>query len=436
MPAQEMQTSQKRVLLTNNSLSARAGTECTIRDLSIGLLNRGHRPIVYSPTLGSLSEEIRVRGIPVIDDLRLLAEAPDIVHGHHFIPTAEALIHFPSSPALFVCHAWEYWMERPPRFPQIQMYGAVSEAVRDRLVHSEGIEPSAVIVLLNAVDLSRVPPRTRELSRQAKSALCFTARRTHVPVLRTACEQLGIQLSTLGNCGNRVVGHPERELIDYDVVFATGRSAIEALCAGAAVIVCDSHGLGGLVTSENYSSFRRLNFALRSLVKPISVETIVAELRTFNVDDAARVSELARSEVSLDTQLDRLLAIYDSIISTWQQAHTKITAESRNALLDFLHEALPRKITDPRWPWQLERDQLVQKIDYLDKECASLQSHLSDERSVRRSIAAQLSKESASRVVAEQGLRQVHQSHSWRITAPLRWLKDTLSLAGTRRSGN
>ena len=165
-----------------------------------------------------------------------------LIHGHHFIQTAEALIHFPTTPAIFVCHAWKFWQEQPPKFAQIQIYGAVSETARDRLVHSEGIDPEKVVLLLNAVDLTRVTARRRPLSRTVQRAICFTRGKAHVPILRSACERLGIVLDTLGRCADRYVAHPERELADRDVVFATGRWAIEALCSGAAVIVCDARG--------------------------------------------------------------------------------------------------------------------------------------------------------------------------------------------------
>ena len=106
-----------------------------VRDLAVGLARRGHKPIVYSPTLGAVAAEIAARGIAVIDDLQKLAETPDIVHGQHSIPAAEALIRFPDAPAIYVCHSFDMWLEAPVHFPQIGAYVAVDEACRDRLVH-------------------------------------------------------------------------------------------------------------------------------------------------------------------------------------------------------------------------------------------------------------------------------------------------------------
>ncbi len=48
-----------RILLTNNSLGGRAGTELYVRDIAIELMRRGHRPVAYSTKLGTVAEELR-----------------------------------------------------------------------------------------------------------------------------------------------------------------------------------------------------------------------------------------------------------------------------------------------------------------------------------------------------------------------------------------
>ncbi|MGH9539020.1 MAG: hypothetical protein ACRD3H_13930 [Terriglobales bacterium] len=71
------------ILLTNRVLAGRSGTEVVVRDLSFGLKQRGHTPLVYSPVLGSMAAEIRGHGIAVYDNLRDIAPTPDVIHGHH-----------------------------------------------------------------------------------------------------------------------------------------------------------------------------------------------------------------------------------------------------------------------------------------------------------------------------------------------------------------
>ena len=70
------ETNNLTVLLTNVRLEDRTGTELYVRDLAFGLLAKGHRPVVYSPRLGKLAQEIRAETIPVVDDLNQLSVVP------------------------------------------------------------------------------------------------------------------------------------------------------------------------------------------------------------------------------------------------------------------------------------------------------------------------------------------------------------------------
>jgi hypothetical protein len=56
---------------------------------------------------------------------------------------------------------------------------------------------------------------------------------------------------------------PEGLLPHYDLVFAKGRCALEALAVGAAVVLCDASGLGPLVTAAELDGLRARNFGVR-----------------------------------------------------------------------------------------------------------------------------------------------------------------------------
>src|ERR1043166_7217776 len=113
------------VLLTNVWLAYRAGSEAVTRDIAPGLGRRGHRPIVYAPPLGSPAEVRGAAGVSLICDLRHLSDPPDFILAHHSIPCGEALIRFPGTPAIYICHSFSLWMEAPVYFPQIGAYVAV-----------------------------------------------------------------------------------------------------------------------------------------------------------------------------------------------------------------------------------------------------------------------------------------------------------------------
>jgi len=142
-----------RILITNWILDDPGGTQLYVRDLAMALLARGHRPFVYSRIHGDISAQIKAAGIPVVDNLNEIDLAPDIIHGHHHIETLTALLRFPSTPGIFICHGPVPMQEAPPRFPRIVQYLAVSKAARDRLVARNDIPGDRVRIVSNFVDL-------------------------------------------------------------------------------------------------------------------------------------------------------------------------------------------------------------------------------------------------------------------------------------------
>lgn len=347
-----------RILITNLVLG-RHGTGVVVRDLAIGLSRRGHFPIVYSPGLAG-ENEISARGIPTITRLAQLGEVPDIIHGHHFTTAAEAFILFPETPRIFVCHGWNGWKERPPRFPGV-LYAAVSETTRDRVVQTEGIPADRVRILSNAVDLERVPDRPAPLASRPARALAFGKMPFPNPVLQEACNMLGLELSGLGKGSHRLVGHPEAELVRQDLVFATGRSAIEALCCGCAVILCDENGLGPMITTGNYARLRRQNFALRALSKQFSTKNVVEEISRFDADDARRVVAAIRQDADLNRYLDEIEGYYRLAIATFR-ANPPSPEENWRALHNFLSDVLPGSGRAAN-VWSQERAELLRRAE-------------------------------------------------------------------------
>src|SRR5262245_31739215 len=147
------------VLFTNNTLSARAGSEIWVRDVARSLVARRHQPIAFSLVLGAVAEELRSATVPVVDDLTDVATVPDVIHGQHHLETLIAALHFPTVPIVHFCHGWLPWEERPLKHPSIVRYVAVDETCVERLTMEEGIPPDRVELLLNFVDLERFQPR-------------------------------------------------------------------------------------------------------------------------------------------------------------------------------------------------------------------------------------------------------------------------------------
>jgi hypothetical protein len=322
----------RRVLIATITLAGRTGTATYTRDLALALLRRGHLPIVYASQGGPLAEELRNATIPVVHDLDDAGAPPDVIHGHHHLETLIAVTRYPRVPALFVCHDSLTWHSIPPVGPRIGMYVAVDRNCRDRMMFEHGIAEQSIHVLTNAVDMQRFAPRT-PLPAKVRRAIVFSnlaREETWVGPVREACERRGIALDTAGSASGRPTDHPEDVLPHYDLVFAKARCAIEALAVGNAVIVCDEQGLAGLVTTGSLDALRQLNFGARTLRRPITVDSIGAEIDRYDPAEAAAVSDRIRQSADVDLLADQYIALYDDLCARPPAGDDELLTVSRS----------------------------------------------------------------------------------------------------------
>ncbi|HEX5069241.1 MAG TPA: glycosyltransferase family 4 protein [Vicinamibacterales bacterium] len=305
-----------RLLLTNVTLAGRTGTEIVTRDLALGLHRRGHRVAVYAPSRGPIADELETAGVRVvtrIDDI----DGPDIVHGHHFIETVEALARFPRARGIFVCHDRTAPHSCPPRWPAVQRFVAVDENCLERLQQDCEIPAAETRVILNAVDMSRFAPRAAPLPAKPARALVFSHNAwpgTHADVVRAVCDRLAIPVDVMGAGAGNVADAPEAHLPQYDLVFAKARCALEAMAAGAAVVLCDTVGSGPMVTPDLVSCLRQWNFGARTLTQALNPDRLAREIDKYDPAQAAATSAMIRQEASLDMALDRYEELYREVM--------------------------------------------------------------------------------------------------------------------------
>ncbi|HYO62561.1 MAG TPA: glycosyltransferase [Pyrinomonadaceae bacterium] len=324
-----------RVLITNTTLATRTGTETYVRDLALGLLRRGHAPVVYSPETGEIARELRKATVPVVETLSGVAAAPDVIHGNQAAELMTALLHFPGVPAVFFCHSWIGWPNVPPPHPRVLRAVAVDDTCRDRLMLEHGVAEERLRVLLNAVDLERFRPRAAPLPARPARALVFSNTAndsTHLAAVREACARRGIALDVVGAEANTSTSEPESLLGRYDLVFAKARCALEAMASGAAVVLCDMFGSGPLVTTHEFDRLRRLNFGMRSLDRPIDAEVLGREIERYDAADAAEVSRRVRASAGLDSLVEEIIALYREVVAEHEgRGGGDALAESRAA---------------------------------------------------------------------------------------------------------
>ena len=368
-----------RILLTNIWMTGRGGSESVTRDLARGLVALGHSPTVYTPIIGQSGLELESSGVPVIDDLRRLKDPPDVIHGHHSVPTVEAIVRFPRTPVVNVCHAWAFGVEAPVSFPQVQFHVGVDEVCVERIAHSPGIDPSRIYLIPNGVELRRIPARRRPLSSSPQKAVAFGKATALHPILAGVCADMGIELEIVGPPLGKPIADPEEVLATADLVFGSARAALEALCAGSVVVVCDARGIAGRATMENYNELRRNNFGLRCLTHPVSAANLRSAIESYDAGEAEALAGLAREDANMAKVIDQYLQLYRRSIEDIR--FRPVAEDDYNlALSGFLRAVLPRSAPNPaRSSDELGRD-VVGRLLQLAEENFRLKRELSAAR--------------------------------------------------------
>jgi glycosyltransferase involved in cell wall biosynthesis len=452
-----------RILITNNTLAGRAGSEVYVRDLALALLRRGHDPVVYSNVLGEVAEELRRATVPVIDDLSALNSPPDLIHGQHHLDAMVAVLRFPQVPAIYMCHGWAPWQERPPVYPSIRRYVGVDDLCRERLLTTPGIAADRVDVLLNGVDLARFQARP-PLPARARSALVFSnyaAPGGYGDTIVRACRAHGLErVEIVGGCSGRSTAEPERLLQEFDIVFAKARSAIEAMAVGCAVVVADTSGLAGMVDSNNVQRLRRFNFGVRTMqAQRVSEASVAAALARYDAQDAGRVSAFIRADADFDAGIDRLLDIYGQAMAEGplpapaDAGHAAASAylaslsvmlkerEVAQARADAAEQQLAQQQLAAEEQLLHSRAEGTQAIEalgarhaaQLQEITARSQEQVSQVSALRQALeAAQAQQDALRTAVAEaqpqvEALAEIHRSRAWRAVSGYRRFRKWLS---------
>ena len=327
------------VLITNQVMDWPSGTVIYARDLALELLRRGHRPIVYTWFPGRISRQLEAAGVEVVTSLWRLGERPDVIHGHHRRLVRGALLRFPDVPVVAFCHNPTDPWDAPTPDAGIARYCGVSSRCAERLM-SIGAPAAATEVRPNFVDLNRFAIRNA-LPAEPRRALVFSnyaSSRSYLPTIGAAASRLGMSLDVVGHDAHHESDEPERLLSSYDLVFAVGKSALEAMAVGCAVVLCDRPGLGPMVTAGDFVRLRQLNFGLMTLTQPITEDGIARECARYDPADAERVRTLVRSYCGLERAVDDLLALYRQVIADRAAAVAGLGAGN----------AVPRRRSSPR----------------------------------------------------------------------------------------
>jgi Glycosyltransferase Family 4 len=320
------------ILISNNTLDSFAGSESYVLDLCKELLKKGHKPICFSLKLGEVAEVLRRNTIPCIDDLNQLTLTPDIIHGQHGIETMMAVCHFYDTPAVNMCHGWLPWQEIPICHPRILRYIAVDALCKERLTLEYGIGEEQIDIIPNFLHVENYPLRG-PLPDKIKKAAVFSnyADFNNTVVIRKVCEEYGITLDLLGENSGQPIEDVAPKLANYDLVFAKGRCAMEALIVGSSVVIMHQDRLAGMVTSDRIQHFKPLNFGTRTMLKQLNELNLKDEITLYKPQNAREVSNAMRTCLNADKTVDKLIDCYCRVLEEFK--HTKYTRESEASAL-------------------------------------------------------------------------------------------------------
>jgi hypothetical protein len=138
----------------------------------------------------------------------------------------------------------------------------------------------------------------------------------------------------------------------YDLVFAKGRAALEALAVGNALVVCDAFGAGPMVTTQNVVQLRTLEGDYMRFYTPLTTDAIVRQIEHYDPADAAEVTRWIRSVAGVDQAIPHIVAAYGAAIEELAPHGADPEADSRAAAayLRWLSIQIKEKLAERRYP--------------------------------------------------------------------------------------
>ncbi|HZY72525.1 MAG TPA: hypothetical protein VFE22_05405, partial [Edaphobacter sp.] len=191
---------------------------------------------------------------------------------------------------------------------------------REALICFSGIPEDRIAIHQNPTDLERFPRRT-PLPAVPRRALVLSNAISHansLSAIERACRRSGLSLDTVGLSMGTARLDTESILGDHDIVFATGRSALDALATGCAVMLAGPSGFGELITTGNYDLLRYRNFGMHAIPLPATEETVLSQLGKYDPQDAAKVTDRVRRTEGLCEATARLVEIYETAIDEFR----------------------------------------------------------------------------------------------------------------------
>ncbi len=320
-----------KILITNHQLKGRGGSELFALEIGLALRTRGHEVCLFSTLAGDISEQAEAAGIPYVKDPAACPFHPDLIHGQHHLETMIALTQWPGVPGIYFLHGATPWEEHPPRHPRLHRYLGTSPRFNWWIARECGVTESEVGTIRNFMDpakFSSVRPPGNCTHRAAVFHNTMDPKGKPFAAIMSACHAHGLTLEGVGALFGNLTKQPEIDLLEYDVVFAGGRSAIEAMACGCTVIPVTKEQAESRIHPANYDEMVDRNFTAEINAPHITAEQIMAELGSIDPLETAAVTARIRHEATLEKAVDALLHHYSIAMAAHKASANNDPAEA------------------------------------------------------------------------------------------------------------
>lgn len=300
-----------RILFANWALDTRSGTESYLETVVPQLATLGHEVFAWAFDLGATAERLSDVGATVVEDLEGL-DGVDVVHAQQASAALAVRARFPEVPLVYACHSWALELDEPPPAAAPAALLAFNDRVLDRL-HASALAPDTPIHRLRQpVAISAMENERRPIRNHLGAVLALSRKlRERSALLEEACARIGAHLERASDWSDDE--DATRRIMRSDVVFASGRTALEAMALGRATFVFDYIGGVGFVTAETYPAIEASGFDV-STGRPMTVDALVAELGRYDPELGILGRELAARHHAAQTHATELVEIYRSVL--------------------------------------------------------------------------------------------------------------------------
>lgn len=303
-----------KVLLATNHLWSFTGSELNLIGLARALAARGHDvaccAVFLSPVMCA---GLRHTGPRVLaDGERELADfAPDAAFCQHHTAAAMVRAQLPMVPMLLAHLGVEPELEQAPLLDcGVGVHLAISEETRDALI-AQNLPADRMRIFRNAIDTRILDAQENTAPKRDAILFSYKLSREATSLIEAATHGFGITLdpSSLTGLGWHDPAEVGRRLRAARLVFASGRCALEAAVAGAAVVVLGPKGLDGALTSATWRTLAEANFSGRRHAMALTAESLRQAISDALEADVAAMRRQLRAEFGLEGRCEELEAL-------------------------------------------------------------------------------------------------------------------------------